>query len=86
MQHLPAHIRRVLAREEQQGRGHLVRLPGATKGRVLPEFLNLIGGERGWDQRCPDRSRRHAVDQNTLGREFACHRAQEGQDRPLVEA
>ena len=70
-------------RQEDVARRDLVGLERPAEEGVLAEALDLLGRERGRDQRRPDRARGDRVDADPALLEVAGERAGEGDDRAL---
>src|SRR5581483_552459 len=84
MEHLAGHVARILAGQEKEAGGDLVRLTGPTHRRVLAEFGDiLLRLPAGWIERGPDWSRRDAIHPDSILDQILRKRAGESDDRPL---
>src|SRR6516165_5596194 len=78
MEHLAADVGAVVAGEEEIAGRHFLRL--ARPRHVLAEILHVLRAERRWDERHPDRSRRHRVGADLTRGEGGAQRSGEGDD------
>src|SRR5690606_18353040 len=80
---LAGDVRRVLRRQVDVGRRHLLGLAGPPEGLVGAELRDLLGREARRYERRPDGPRRHGVHPDALLRQVRGQRAREREDRAL---
>jgi hypothetical protein len=66
MEHLPGHIRGIVAREEQITRRDFFRLTDSFHRNLGAKSFDLLFGESGRNKRGPDWSRSDGIDTNIL--------------------
>lgn len=83
MQYLSRHVGSPLGSEEYVTVDDFSRLPGPAERHVRSETFDLFFREGGRDQWCPDRPRRHGIDQYAPLRQRERQGTGKGDNGPL---